>query len=43
MEEKQITSEPKLFTREEVCMFMSFTITHKIITTVKKLEVREAD
>lgn len=43
MEEKQITSEPKLFTRKKVCMAMSFIITHNIITTVKNLGVRAAD
>ena len=33
MQEKQIASEPKLFIRKRVCVFMSFIITHKIMTT----------
>lgn len=41
MEEKQNTSEPKLFTRENMCTFMSFTITHKIKTAVKNLRLEK--
>ena len=37
MQEKQITSEPKLFTRKTLCMFMSFIIIYKIMTTSKEL------
>lgn len=41
MQEKQITSEPKIFHRKRVCMLMSFIITHKIIAALKKLQVKE--
>lgn len=43
MEEKQITSESKLFMREKVCMLMSFIITHKIIITFKNLNLEEPE